>query len=76
MKNVILSLFAFVFCAITSSAQVHTSFFQERDAFESFPSLRLTRSDEISTKRMPPVDIEKLKQEDRENEGDEEAHTS
>jgi len=25
---------------------------------------------------MPPVDIEKLKQEDRENEGDEEAHTS
>jgi len=59
----------FVLGAFSAKAQVTTSFFQEKDAFRSFPMLRYARSQEYATKTMPyGVDTERLLKEDRANE--------
>ena len=68
MKNVIL-LFVFILCVFTATAQVTTTFFKEKDAFKSLPALRQSKSQTLSTKRMPQFDTEKLLREDMENEG-------
>ena len=69
MRNLV--LIAFALSALTTTAQVTTSFFQEKDAFRSFPMLRYSRSQEFETKSMPHgVDRERLLKEDRANENE------
>ena len=69
MKSIILTVAVLLICAFSAIAQVTTTFFEEKDAFKSFPALRQQQTKEISTKRMPKFDTEKLLREDRENEG-------
>ena len=69
MKNVILIIIVLRLSTFTSTAQVITSFFEEKNAFESFPALKQSRSQDLATKRMPQVDTEKLWAEDRNTEG-------
>jgi len=68
MKNVI-SLFVFLLCAFNATAQVTATYFEGKDAFESFPALRQTSLQNIAVKRMPTVDTDKLLEEDRLTEG-------
>jgi hypothetical protein len=49
-------------------AQVSTAFFQEKDAFKTFPALKSV-SKVVPVKRMAAVNVEKLLAEDRELEG-------
>ena len=67
MKNVIV-LIILLLCFYTIKAQVPTTYFEGKDAFKSFPVLRHSRAQELTTKKMPPIDIEKLLKEDRETE--------
>lgn len=69
MKNLFLSVAVLLMCAFSAIAQVTTTYFEGKDAFKSLPALRQQQSKEISTKRMPKFDTEKLLWEDRENEG-------
>jgi len=68
MKNVIISC---VFCWYTyiATAQIVTTYFEERDAFKSMPALRQTKQQNLPEKRMPQVDVEKLLNEDQLTEG-------
>lgn len=68
MKNIIL-LFVFFLCAITTTAQVPSTYFESKDAFNSFPVLRYSKVQELTTKRMLPIDAERLLKEDSEAEG-------
>jgi hypothetical protein len=61
-------IFSLTFCAFIAMAQVTSTYFRNKDAFASFPELKLSKLSEIPTKRMPQVDTEKLLKEDRETE--------
>jgi len=50
------------------SAQVISSFFNERNAFETYPMLRQKAREVIPLKKMLPVSTEQLIKEDRERE--------
>jgi len=67
MKNLIL-LLVFLLSTFITNAQVATTFFPGKDAFKSFPELKQSRSQVISTKRMLQVDTEKLLKDDQESE--------
>jgi len=63
MKNLKL-LLVFLLCAFTATAQVTTSYFENKDAFESFPLLKQSMFQSFPTIQMPEVDVEKLLRED------------
>ena len=64
MKNTLL-FFAFFLCAFSVTAQVTTNYFEGKDAFQSLSALRQSKSQILSAKRMPSIDIGKLLEEDR-----------
>ncbi|MCL2651977.1 MAG: hypothetical protein FWD60_13280 [Candidatus Azobacteroides sp.] len=68
MKNVIL-LIVLLLSAFMMTAQVKSTRFRGKDAFKSFPEMRHSKSNHISTKKMPKVDTESLFREDQANEG-------
>ena len=70
MKKVILIvLISIVLCAFTTKAQVSTTYFEGKDAFNSLLALRHSKVQELAAKKMPPVDVERLLKEDSEMEG-------
>ena len=68
MKKLITIIYLYL-CSYTIIAQVSSTYFESKDAFKSFPELRHTKIQELTAKKMPPFDIEKLLKEDRETEG-------
>jgi len=68
MKNIILSL-VFLLSALTATAQVASTYFEGKDAFEVFPFLWQMESQSLSAKIMPPFDIDRLLEEDKYLEG-------
>ena len=68
MKSVI-TIVVSLLCSYSIIAQVPTTYFEGKDAFNTFTSLRHSKVQELTTKRMPPVDVERLLKEDRETEG-------
>ena len=67
MKNFL--LFVLLMSVLTIKAQVPTAYFEGKDAFKAMPVLKQTRAQALSAKKMPPVDVEKFLEEDRELEG-------
>jgi hypothetical protein len=55
--------------SVAVSAQVYDYYFENKDAFKTFPQLQTVEGKDITVKRMQPVDVEKLLEEDRELEG-------
>jgi len=63
MKNALL-FFALFLCAFSATAQVTTTYFEGKDAFQSLPILRQSKSQSLSAKIMPPIDIGKQMEEE------------
>ncbi len=63
------SFICILMCTYTITAQVTTTYFESKDAFKLFSTLRQSKSQDFLTKRMPELDTEKLLKEDEENEG-------
>jgi hypothetical protein len=68
MKRVIFMLMAFISSAVVS-AQVYDYYFEDKDVFDMFPQLQKVDARTMVVKQMPPVDVDKLLEEDRELEG-------
>ena len=68
MKTKILVL-AFLLSSFTAMAQVTTTIFHEKDAFNAMPALKQVEAKDAALKRMPAVDVKKLLEEDTELEG-------
>jgi hypothetical protein len=68
MKKHIFLLLALI-SGLTASAQVLSSIFEGKDAFNTFPVLKQVDVKNIPLKKMPPVDVAKLLEEDKERSG-------
>jgi hypothetical protein len=69
MKKFFVLPLVMLVCAFAASAQVSTNYFENKDAFESFPALKQVETKEIALTKMPEVDVAKLLEEDKELEG-------
>lgn len=66
MKKIFLLLF-FVTIVAKTSAQVTSFLFEGRDAFQIFPELKLPEKRTVTSKKMPPVNVRELLEEDKIN---------
>ncbi|MDR1919597.1 MAG: hypothetical protein LBQ65_08130 [Tannerellaceae bacterium] len=62
MKRIIFILIALI-SSVAVSAQVYDYYFENKDAFKSFPQLQQVEARGMIVKQMPAVDVEKLLEE-------------
>ncbi|GHV49335.1 hypothetical protein FACS1894181_07980 [Bacteroidia bacterium] len=68
MKKLYIVL-AMLLSGLAASAQVYTHYFENKDAFKSFPALKQMEANKLVLKKMPQVNVKKLLEEDKELEG-------
>ncbi|MDR2684200.1 MAG: hypothetical protein LBB53_02315, partial [Prevotellaceae bacterium] len=68
MKKIVYTLL-FLCSNLITSSQVTSYYFESKDAFVEYPFLKYSSKEEIPVKVMPSVDVNKLLQEDKANEG-------